>query len=254
MANLSSDLILTPTAPTRAEPTRAETIRVEPTRAETTRALETQVEFALLDRLHLEEDSPYTWQSLEIHPQLDRLRLDDAAIGWTEAAISAGAGRFFSTLDVLWEQTKVETTVETAIETPIKTAVKTVIKTVAIMSPIDRLYERFGHRVPTDLLTMIADRAAALTNTIECSGQAAIAQLIHCVDGSIPGWSADDWRTIARPYALAMRDQSARSAVSEEVAWDELSTIERAKLSLEVTLAALEELQRDYDGADDEPS
>lgn len=185
-----------------------------------------QVEFALLDRLHLEEDSPYAWQSLEFHPQLDReLPIDDGDLGWTDAAIEAGATRFFQTLDRLWEQTNVDIAEET--------------------SPLARLHQRFGERVPADLLTTILDRAAALTGKVERSGQAAIAQLVSCVDGSIVGWSSDDWRTIARPYALAMRDQSARSTVSEDVAWDDLSKIERAKLSLEITLAALEELQRD---------
>jgi len=197
-----------------------------------TEAVKAQVEFALLDRLHLEDDSPYAWQSLEANLQLDRvLDIEDGDLGWTEAAIEAGAARFFRTLDGLWEQTSAET--------------------VEIMSPLDRLRERFGDRVPTDLLATIIDRAAALTGQVERSGQAAIAQLISCVDGSIPGWSTDDWRTIARPYAFAMRDQSTRSAVSEDVAWDELSKIERAKLSLEVTLAALEELQRDDYEAED---
>lgn len=189
-------------------------------------AVKAQVEFALLDRLHLEDDSPYAWQSLEFHPQLDRdLTIDDGDLGWTEEAIEAGAARFFRTLDGLWEQTSVETA--------------------DVTSPLARLRERFGDRVPADLLDSIIDRAAALTGKIERSGQAAIAQLISCVDGSITGWSSDDWRTIARPYALAMRDQSTRSAVSEDVAWDDLSKIERAKLSLEITLAALEELQKD---------
>ncbi len=195
-------------------------------------AVKAQVEFALLDRLHLEDDSPYAWQSLEFHPQLDRdLAIDDSDLGWTEEAIEAGATRFFQTLDGLWDKASVDTA--------------------EVTSPLARLRERFGDRVPADLLTTIIDRAAALTGKVERSGQAAIAQLISCVDGSIAGWSSDDWRTIARPYALAMRDQSARSAVSEDVAWDDLSKIERAKLSLEITLAALEELQLDDAQLDD---
>lgn len=243
MANPSFDQTLTSTAaPLRPETispaqpltepstvrsdTQQATERIE--RIETAQALKTQVEFALLDRLHLEEDSPYGWQSLDSHPQLDHTELDDMTLGWTEVAIEAGARHFFQTLDALWDQTNAETA--------------------ARLSPLDRLRQCFGHRVPLDLLTTITDRAATLTGTIERNGQAAIAQLIHCVDGSIPGWSTDDWRTIARPYALAMRDQSPRSTVSEEVAWDELSKIERAKLSLEITLAALAELQRDDDG------
>ncbi|TAF50918.1 MAG: hypothetical protein EAZ61_11705 [Oscillatoriales cyanobacterium] len=192
----------------------------------TTQAVQAQVEFALLDRLHLEDDSPYAWQPLESHPQLDRdASLTDTDLGWTDASIEAGAHRFFSTLDRLWNATSVEVA--------------------ATPSPRERLWDRFGARVPAELLNTILDRATAITGQLERSGQAAIAQLVSCVDGSIPGWSSDDWRTIARPYALAMRDQSSRSTVSEEVAWDELSKIERAKLSLEITLAALEELQRD---------
>jgi hypothetical protein len=189
-----------------------------------TQAIQAQVEFALLDRLHLEDDSPYTWQSLESPPQLDRdFTLNDEDLGWAEASIEAGARRFFSTLDRLWDAQTVEAA--------------------TMPSPLDRVRARFGERVPADLLDTILERAVGITGKLERSGQAAIAQLVSCVDGSIPGWSSDDWRTIARPYALAMRDQSTRSVVCEEVAWDDLSKIERAKLSLEITLAALEELQ-----------
>ena len=166
--------------------------------------LKAQVEFSLLDRLHLEDDSPYAWQSLEVSPQLNT-ELTDSELGWTDAAIEAGAKQFFSTLDGLWEQADAA----------------------RATSPVDRLIAKFGQRVPSDLLATIAERASALAGRVETSGQAALTQLIDCVDGSIPGWSADDWRTIARPYALAMRDSSPRSTLSADVKWGELSKIER---------------------------
>lgn len=193
--------------------------------------LQSQVEFALLDRLHLEEDSPYAWQSLDVHPQLDsELDLDDRELGWTDESVDAGAAQFFGTLDAMWDAADRARTV----------------------SPLDRLMEQFGQRVPADLLEKIVDRASEIAGNVERSGQAALTQLISCVDGSIPGWSADDWRTIARPYALAMRDSASPATISKEVAWDDLSTIERAKLSLEITLAALEELQmEDFESEDD---
>jgi len=195
--------------------------------------LKSQVEFSLLDRLHLEDDSPYAWQSLETSPQLDGELggelPDDRALGWQEETVAAGAQQFFSTLDGLWERAD----------------------RARAASPLDRLAARFGQRVPSDLLVTIADRANDLAGRVETRGQAALTQLIGCVDGSIPGWSTDDWRTIARPYALAMRDGSSQSTVSPEVAWDDLSKVERAKLSLEVTLAALEALQNEYDSTSD---
>ncbi|AFY67885.1 hypothetical protein [Geitlerinema sp. PCC 7407] len=103
------------------------------------------------------------------------------------------------------------------------------------------LVEKFAQRVPQELLDGIVRQAQAMVKS-----QMSIAErLIACVQDALPHWSADDLQVLARPYAFAMRD---RDYVSETlnataISWEQLSEMDRARLSLAIARYALDELK-----------
>jgi len=223
-----------------------------------------QVEFELLSRLTLEDEFPYPWHHAQPHQfattettaeALDEIvETDfDAALGWNEASIAQGAAQFFQHLDHLWEQ---ESATQAATQAVTQTAQPTTSQAepIAAAKPVARtittltatLRAQFGDRIPQAVLETLSQRAYALTEQAQNLSARTLDRLIYCVDGLLPGWSSDDWQVMARPYAFSMRNGAAPATPCiSETKWEELSATDRAKLSLEIALAALAELDQD---------
>jgi hypothetical protein len=102
------------------------------------------------------------------------------------------------------------------------------------------LFQRFATQVPRRLLDGIAQRAQQVV-----SANLSLAdQLVQCVQDILPSWDTDDLQVLARPFAYAMRGSETESleSVLKSVRcadWDNLSSIEQARLSLAVARYAL---------------
>ncbi len=106
------------------------------------------------------------------------------------------------------------------------------------------LSERFAVRVPATLIRAIAERASQVAT----SSLSLAEQLVQSAQDVLPllaGWTLEDLGVQARPYAFAMRDGSAQTpeASVRMMDWQELSDVEKAKLSLAVASYALVELK-----------
>jgi hypothetical protein len=69
-----------------------------------------------------------------------------------------------------------------------------------------------------------------------------IDRLIQSVQDLLPNWAAEDLLVIARPYAYAMRGDTGVNEIDNIVrplAWTELSELERAKLTIAIAQAAI---------------
>ncbi len=103
------------------------------------------------------------------------------------------------------------------------------------------LVEKFAQRVPQELLDGIVRQAQQMVKS-----QMAIAdRLIACVQDALPHWNADDLQVLARPYAFAMRDRDyvAETLNATATPWEQLSEMDRARLSLAIARYALDELK-----------
>ncbi|MGF1458638.1 MAG: hypothetical protein ACFBSG_06375 [Leptolyngbyaceae cyanobacterium] len=107
------------------------------------------------------------------------------------------------------------------------------------------LMQKFGARMPAQLLQQIAHQAQAVAG----NGQALIDQLVVSTQTILTDWAVDDLQVMARPLALAMRsgqeesvDAMVQSLSASE--WQDLSDVEQARLSLAIARYALAELDR----------
>ncbi|WP_052049810.1 hypothetical protein [Leptolyngbya sp. KIOST-1] len=98
----------------------------------------------------------------------------------------------------------------------------------------------FEGRLPGELLQRLATAATALAR----SGQPLIDQLVQCANDILPGWNPDDLGVLARPLAYSLRD--GRGEILElnlraipARAWDSLSELEQARLTLTIASVAL---------------
>ncbi|WP_017712908.1 hypothetical protein [Prochlorothrix hollandica] len=88
--------------------------------------------------------------------------------------------------------------------------------------------------VPRQLLADIATQAVQLT----AESSTLADRLVACVQQLFPQWSTDDLYVLARPYAYAMR--SAPTDLTPQGDWENLSEVDRVRLTLAVAKAALE--------------
>lgn len=104
----------------------------------------------------------------------------------------------------------------------------------AEMSVLTLLQDKFAGRLPSDLLTMISEKAQQVAK----SGQPMVKQLITCVQDGLDNMAEADLQVMARPMAFAMRGSSADEFVEATIQsiriddWAALSPIEQARLSL----------------------
>jgi len=98
------------------------------------------------------------------------------------------------------------------------------------------LFQQLSAQIPSNLLEGIVRQARQVIS----ENLSLADQLVLCVRDLLPNWADDDLYVMARPFAHAMRSgvdaqqlennlQSMRSA-----AWDDLSEIEQARLSLAI--------------------
>jgi hypothetical protein len=182
---------------------------------------ESEVQAQLIDCLLASSTANYPWNPAEpatadYYLDTDRhFSLDD----WSEAEITQRSRSFFAQIQSCWANSP----------TP-----------VLELSPLAALIEKFGARVPQQWLAQIADKVGSLaTNQLE-----PIDRLVQSVQDLLPNWAAEDLLVIARPYAYAMRGDTGVNNIDNIVrplAWTELSELERAKLTIAIAQAAINE-------------
>lgn len=185
------------------------------------------VEFDLLDALlHADGVHYHPGNSLP-HEMIQVAEDPEATIAqpWTEFDVFAGidddevesrAQSFFAQVDHLWSATTVQ----------------------------HSLMERFGLRMPQELLSTIARQAQHVAS----QSLSLADQLVQCVRDVVPSLAVDDLEVLARPLAYAMRNGGSGAVQSTldnlpQHSWQNLSEIHQARLSLAAARCALAELQ-----------
>lgn len=106
------------------------------------------------------------------------------------------------------------------------------------------LTQKFGSRMPANLLEQLATNA----QTAAQSGRALIDQLVATAQAVLEDWEADDLQVMARPLALAMRSGGQGEVLEttlhsiRETDWNQLTEVEKARLSLAIARYALGEI------------
>jgi hypothetical protein len=172
----------------------------------------------------------YPWNPSE--PETEAFFADSDAPsifeGWQEAEIASRSQSFFNKLNQVWAPATLQSL----------------------------LVERFSARMPQALLVAIAEQAqAALANTQKALNTSlSVAdqlseQLIQCVQGITPALATEDLYVLARPLAYQMRNGGLQDAIDTTLSqvpqteWEQLSEMQRARLSLAIARFALSELQ-----------
>lgn len=183
-----------------------------------------QVARELLHVLLVTDNAPYPWNPLapESEAYLTELEQTFALEDWSTAEISTRSQNLFSQLDQLWSE-----------------KVPAAANTVQVA-----LSRRFAGRVPQDWLAAIATRANELLST----NLSLMDRLVQCVHQMLPAWAEEDLQVMARPLAYAMRGAEAEAIeytlnAVRPIDWQELSDMERARLSLAIARYALAELE-----------
>jgi len=171
----------------------------------------------LLAALLQSEDLVYPWEPAEPSAE-DYFAQLEANFSW-EGEINSAVEQVFARLNQCW----------------------------AIATPVDPLKEsllqRFASHIPTAWLESIAQGAKQVVTTQLSAAE----QLVRCVQNLLPDWAEDDLLVFARPVAYTMRGREMET--SDNVAelartdWEELSEVERARLSLTVAKFALAQLK-----------
>jgi hypothetical protein len=180
---------------------------------------ESEVQAQLIDSLLASSTITYPWNptdpdTADYYLETDRhFSLDN----WSDAEITQRSRSFFAQIQSCWANSPAA---------------------VLEISPLAALIEKFGARVPQQWLAQIADRVSCLaTQQLE-----PIDRLIQSVQDLLPNWAAEDLLVIARPYAYAMRGDTGVNNVDNIVRpleWTELSELERAKLTIAIAQAAI---------------
>lgn len=105
------------------------------------------------------------------------------------------------------------------------------------------LEERFGVCMPRSLLSQLAASATVISET----GLSLIDQLVACAQTVLQDWATEDLQVMARPLSLAMRHGQGEAAEVtlrsvRQIAWEDLSELEQARLSLVIARYALAEV------------
>lgn len=168
----------------------------------------------------------YPWDltepdSEQFFAQLER---DSLFIGIESNEINTRSNAFFSRLDTLWATTSLQAT----------------------------LTQQFGVRMPQPLLNAIAHRAQQVVSTSRSLAD----QLVQCAQAALDNLSElaeDDLYVLARPLASPMRSVNSQSTTESTLqsvrtaAWEELSELEQARLSLAIASYALASLETQAD-------
>lgn len=167
-----------------------------------------QAELDLLDAILLGDDCSYPWNPVDREANARFNRLEES-LDLEDLEIGDRCSAFFQRLDACWLETQ--------------------------------LHQKFGARVPREILEAIACQATELA----AANLSVADRLVRCVQGLLPNWSIDDLQVLARPFAYAMRGDRADLVSNSERSWADLSSIERARLSLAIARFTLSNLHRD---------
>lgn len=162
---------------------------------------------------------PYPWNPADPEAEafFNQLEQGFSLDGWQPEEISTRSNAFFARVNSLWSGASLH----------------------------ESLAERFSARIPQHLLVAIANRAQQVLS----ASQPLADQLVRSVQHILPHIAEEDLYVLARPLAYAMRNGESRRAVDSTlekvrtVAWEELSEVEQARLSLAVARCALFELE-----------
>jgi SpoVK/Ycf46/Vps4 family AAA+-type ATPase len=180
-------------------------------------AFQSQAEMELLRQI-LQEKESYLWNpaSLNAASYFADLEQEVLNAGWTNEELTEQGQIFASHLEQVWA---------------------TVPATSSLAAD---LFQRLSAQVPQGLLDNIVQKAQQVI-----SANLTLAdQLVQCVQDSLPSWDSDDLQVLARPFAYAMRGAESESLESvlksvRNAEWDDLSSIEQARLSLAVARYAI---------------
>lgn len=112
-------------------------------------------------------------------------------------------------------------------------------------------FEKFGRRMPEEILSKLANSIREISEKANqtLGGLSLSDRLVYCVAEIMPRWNIEDLEVLARPMAYAMRDSQLDPVESTlanipEVDWQDLSEIERARLSLAIALFTISETEQ----------
>lgn len=190
----------------------------------------------------LHPEPAYPWQPLapEAEEYLASLETEFDALANDDLSTAIAAG---------WQTLAAQITTQMdAAQTATQTAASRG-QTVAT-SVLEQL-RQFQGRLPGELLQNLANSATTLVR----SGQPLIDQLVQCASNILPDWDIDDLSVLARPLAYSLRD--GRGEIVElnlraipANAWDSLSDLEQARLTLTIASVALKAAKTDASAGD----
>ncbi|WP_310426241.1 hypothetical protein [Chamaesiphon sp. VAR_48_metabat_135_sub] len=180
-------------------------------------------EAELMDCLLASSTANYPWNpsdpaTADYYEQSDSyFSLDD----WSDDEIAQRSESFFASIQSCWEAAP-----SYELE----------------QSPLAALTAQFGARVPQQWLSKIAANVSNLaTSSLE-----PVDQLVQSVQDLLSNWATEDLLVMARPYAYAMRCNPGVDNIDNVVRpldWNELSEVERAKLTILIAQYAIERIQ-----------
>ncbi len=178
-----------------------------------------RAEAELMDCL-LAADSNYPWEPAEpdTAEYYDRSDLHFSMDDWSDEEIAQRSESFFARLQTCWEDAP---------------------QTAPAVSPLAAITAKFGSRVPQQWLAKIAANATNLA----ASNLEPVDRLVQSVGDLLSTWATDDLLVMARPYAYAMRCNPGvdnPDNVVRPLNWEELSEVERAKLTILVAQYAID--------------
>ncbi|MEP0912047.1 hypothetical protein NDI45_14095 [Leptolyngbya sp. GB1-A1] len=185
-------------------------------------SLRPQSEIELLE-LILEETASYPWNPAQPEAEAYFAMLEQEVIkaGFTESELTEAGQRLGATIDQLWATAPQTTQV----------------------SRFAGLLQQLTAQMPQQLMNNITSHARQVVS----SGDSLADQLVQCVQQCLPAWAEEDLQVLARPYAFAMRsgqdgevlETSVRTL--EQVTWEQLSSIEQARVALAAARCAIAE-------------
>jgi hypothetical protein len=161
----------------------------------------------------LQEEGCYLWNPTdpETEAYFERLEQNFSLIDSLDLEeITPQAERFYSCLHQCWESTEV-------------------------LQAKKSIRQRFGHLVPSDWIDAIAEQATRIIS----ENLSPIDRLVACVNPLLSNWGEEDLQVFARPLVYAMRGDNGVKVAP----WDELSEIEKVRLSMKIAQEVLTELQ-----------
>ncbi len=161
----------------------------------------------------LHEEGCYPWNPAdpETEAYFEQLEQNFSLIdSWDSEDISDRAESFYACLHQCWESTSTSQVKQS-------------------------IAQRFGCFLPADCINAIVEQATQIIS----ENLSPIDRLVECVQPLLANWGEEDLQVFARPLVYAMRGENGVKIAP----WDELSEIEKVRLSMKVAQEVLMELQ-----------